>query len=194
MCKKYALIKDIKQLHPLLRQHVDAVNELYSLFDVTNIFEHTLADIGGYKFINAAHCDFSDDTEAKTASVTADVRNNVSSRVAFSGSITGVSNPAGVLKIGDIRLAVWNEFYNAMDYFYLPTWVWQPLCSQGGPDTLYKKGKVRIGFNSKKMEYRFSSANALYDMNQFKCNDIQDLAAMSPVMFRQMYDVNYGLL
>lgn len=95
----------------------DEINTLIKLVErgaeiSPHLWEMIVEQESGIKFVNKDGYDFEDFTEAKTGSLT--VRKN-SKRVYSKGQITNVSG-----KIGHMRVAIWNELKNSIDFFLIP--------------------------------------------------------------------------
>jgi hypothetical protein len=76
------------------------------LFNVERLVEESLAEVGGYKFVDAAHYDFSDFSDSKTTTV------NLKTRTAMVGNVEG--------KIGALRITAYNPHRDRLDFFYVP--------------------------------------------------------------------------
>lgn len=192
--KKKAMIEQMAiKYHPDFIKDASAAKRLMRYFEVTQIFEEALAHIGNIDFIDAGHHDFSDGTEAKTASVTESKSHGKISTTYFNGAVTNVTTPAGIPKSGDIRLGVFNQYHSRMDYFYLPHHVWTSVYTQGGPDTKYTSGKIPIAYNAIRDEYSFAKKDARYNMDLFRCESFEDLAITTPQWAMKNMGASYGL-
>jgi hypothetical protein len=146
--KARAMMQDIVAHHPLFRTATMAFRkwalENPDEFNVERMFEKTLAHLGGYKFTNAAHSDFSDKSDAKTASVQLKPATKCTS--CHDGSISGIGNINGAMKSGALRVCIYIAPKQEMRYYYLPKKFWSKLTLSTKPS-----GEVFLKFtyNSK---------------------------------------------
>lgn len=149
MCdKKTRILNEVVAKH-----HPDFVNNEYmqkaaasfpSYFNAEGLIEQTLAHVGGYDFIDGAYEDFSDGSEAKTATI------------AWSGkgSIKHVTTPKDrygnvVEKSGPLRVIVNNDISEELEYYFIPKAYWQDMYTCGGAQGgAYTSGKIDIYYNS----------------------------------------------
>lgn len=121
MCKTTVLFEDIvTKYHPVFQDKNIArlVKKHPAIFSIEHLIELTMAEVGGYDFVDAAHCDFSDGTECKTSSVSPNpVKNGHSS---YRLEISNVVSPGGSMKTGDVRCVVYNPHTKDASYFYIP--------------------------------------------------------------------------
>jgi len=75
------------------------------VYKIERLIEESLAAVGGYDFVDAAHYDFSDHSDSKTCSVSAQTRRL---------TIKGVEG-----KIGALRVIAFNPHCDRLDYFYI---------------------------------------------------------------------------
>lgn len=146
--KAKAMMQDIVAYHPLFRT-ATATFRKWAMqnpdeFNVERMFEKTLAHLGNYRFTNDAHSDFSDKSDAKTASVT--LKSTKSCATSHDGAITGIGHATGTLKSGALRVAIYIAPKQEMRYYYLPKKFWTKLTLTGG-----RSGELRLKFtyNSK---------------------------------------------
>lgn len=127
LAKNKAFLRDLVEVLPFFTSMTKAQRqtaiENAEWYNVERMFEEALAELGGYARIDGAGYDFSDGSEAKTASVPLRARtgNTHYSR------ISGVGSRAGVLKSGAIRLAVYIAPRDEVRYYYLPKRYWSKL-------------------------------------------------------------------
>jgi hypothetical protein len=126
MSKHLVLIRDvICQYHPKFRRskymREYALNNPM-IFNVERLIEESFAAVGPYSFIDAAHADFSDGTDSKTASI----RENPSKQGSntYRGEITGVETAGGGQKIGSLRCTIFNPHTDSLMYYFLPKCMW----------------------------------------------------------------------
>jgi hypothetical protein len=79
-----------------------------------HLWEMIIEKISGIKFVNQNGYDFEDYSEAKTGSLTVRFDHNKGYNTK-KGRITNAAN-----KIGYMRVAIWNEWYDSIDYFLIP--------------------------------------------------------------------------
>jgi hypothetical protein len=127
MSKNLVLMRDvITQYHPEFRKSKDL--RAYGLqhpdiFNVERLVEESLAAVGPYQFIDAAHADFSDGTDSKTASIR--VNPAVAGGRSHGGEISGVETAGGGRKIGALRCTIYNPHKDQLRYYFLPKRMWQ---------------------------------------------------------------------
>lgn len=121
MCKTVTLFKNIvNKYHPdfsstsLLAQ----VKNHPQIFNIEHLIELTMAHIGGYDFVDAAHCDFSDGTECKTGSVSPNPVKQ--GRNSYRLEISNIVSPGGSIKEGDVRAVIYNPHTGSQTYYYIP--------------------------------------------------------------------------
>jgi hypothetical protein len=121
MCKATVLFNEvIAKYHPDISTNPEIRDFLASRLEWLNIealIEETMAAVGGYKFVDGAHHDFSDGTECKTGSVAPNP--SVSSENSYMVRITNIESCAGTTK-GSIRAVVYNPHTQTCNYYYIP--------------------------------------------------------------------------
>jgi len=118
------------------------------MLNIEYLVELTMAEVGGYEFVDADGYDFSDGSECKTASVSECLAGKCVN--VYVGSITNVrSKNSGKLKSGDIRVVMYNPFLERCDYFFIPQC---DLDVETGV-TVTAEGKISIRYNRKKASY-----------------------------------------
>jgi hypothetical protein len=127
MSKKLLLLQDIVcNYHP--RFYNDSKRKKWALespedFNVERLVEQSFAAVGGYKFIDADHCDFEDGTDSKTASIRLNPK--IEGGNTHTGEISGVTTAGGSLKIGALRTVIYNPHTNSLMYYFLPKSLWE---------------------------------------------------------------------
>ena len=93
------------------------------IFNIERLVEETLAQLGGYNFIDASHKDFDDkdNSDSKTCSIYTFKKTGCT----FKGIIGAVSSNTGVLKEGSLRVSIFNPITDSIMFYYLPKSVWQ---------------------------------------------------------------------
>lgn len=128
LAKNKAFLRDLVEVLPFFTnmtktQRLAAI-ENAAWYNIEAMFEDALAHLGGYARMDGAGYDFSDGSEAKTASVQLKPVAGNSHR----GDITNVgSKLTGKLKNGAIRLAVYIAPRDEVRYYYLPKRYWSKL-------------------------------------------------------------------
>lgn len=116
------------------------------IFNIEHLIELTMAEVGGYKFIDAEHCDFDDGTECKTGSVSPNpVKFGYSSHRL---EISNVISSGGKIKSGDIRIVLYNPVKGGVDYFYIPQYRLASIGINRHPTT--KMGRIFASYNREK--------------------------------------------
>ncbi len=118
MCTKEEAMVEVLAPWLLTKKKVDLVKLLGKSAGV--LWEETLPTISDdkYEFVDEAHYDFSDGTEAKTASVSSNPVGGKGN--SYKGAITNVADYKGVYKTGDLRVAVYNAPAERVDFFLIP--------------------------------------------------------------------------
>jgi hypothetical protein len=115
------LTEIIFKYHPLFVNNIELQTfalENQDVFRIERLVEHTMAYVGGYNFINGAHCDFDDGSECKTASVRPSP--NKPSTTSYTLEISNVVSSGGCAKTGPIRVVLYNPHTYNLKYYYLP--------------------------------------------------------------------------
>ena len=89
------------------------------IFNIERLVEITMADVGGYNYIDGDHCDFDDGSECKTASVRPSPRGG-SSINSYQLEISNVVSTGGNAKSGAIRVVLYNPHIYKLKYYFLP--------------------------------------------------------------------------
>jgi hypothetical protein len=126
MSKAHVLMRDvICEYHPEFRRSKDLRRyglQHSTIFNVERLIEESLAALGPYEFIDAAHADFSDGSDSKTASI----RENptMPGRNTHRGEISGVETAGGGQKYGALRCTIYNPHKDTLKFYYLPRHFW----------------------------------------------------------------------
>lgn len=94
------------------------VKKYPNILNIEHLVELTMAQSGNYEFIDAEHCDFSDGTECKTASISPNPVKK--GRNTYRLEISNVVSPGGKMKSGDLRVIVYNPHREECLYYYIP--------------------------------------------------------------------------
>lgn len=135
-------------------------------FKVEKLVEECLAALGPYTYINAAHADFSDGTDSKTASI----RLNPVKLGQFTcrGEIAGVTSVAGQLKSGGLRCTIYNPHSNGLKFYFLPKDMWENHITYHPTSGI---GKIMYSYNIQ--------TDFIPKFNGYECRDFVDLALAS---------------
>lgn len=146
MSKQLVLMRDL-----ICKHHPEFVNtpalrryglKHSSIFNVERLVEECLAKVGRYKFIDAAHADFSDGSDSKTASIR-EAPQRLDS-ISHIGQITNVVTAAGGFKAGALRCTVYNPHQDRLDYYFLPRAVWSEMVTYNATSGI---GKISYNYN-----------------------------------------------
>ena len=123
-----------------------------------HLWEKIIEKVGNIKFVNKHGYDFEDFSEAKTGSMTlgTDWRTGYSTK---KGRITNAEN-----KIGYMRVAIWNEYKNSIDYFLLPP---DHLCTSYSAKSC-PQGSIKFNYSVNHDRY----SNCLDDYRVFTLEDV----------------------
>jgi len=142
VCKNETILKEIIfKHHPDFQDSRVLKKQNPNHFNVEYLIEETLSIVGNYKHINAAHADFSDGSDSKTASIS--LTSNLNRQNLFSGCIANVVSKAGVQKIGALRCIIYNPHYDRLMYYYLPKEFWKTILETGKANS----DKIRFTYN-----------------------------------------------
>ena len=114
-----------------------SMSDILEVIDVHRGVELAMAELGGYKFTDDDHCDFSDGTECKTVGIKLK-KSTTSDGYSFGYQVTNVVTAAGSPKLGDIRLVMVNVFNESVRYFFLPKNVWDGETKMWSQSSGYK--------------------------------------------------------
>lgn len=121
MCKTKTLFRQIvSKYNPAFAANgiAEQVNRHPKIFNIEHLVELTMAHVGGYEFVDAAHCDFSDGSECKTGSVSPSP--STKSGNSYRVEISNIVSPGGKIKSGDIRFVLYNPHNNSVSYYFVP--------------------------------------------------------------------------
>ena len=163
MSKHLTLMRDVVCVyHPEFRKSKDLQGygmKHSEIFNVERLIEESLADVGGYDFVDADGYDFNDacNSDSKTVTVIPDGK----SKTAVVGSVEN--------KIGSLRITIYNPFKGSLDFMYIPFSRWYGLREQ-----CYGKS----GGSKEKLRIRWNQANDYYNggFDNFLVKDFKELA------------------
>jgi hypothetical protein len=133
--------------HPDFVGNIELQETMIKLVDIIRVerlVEHTMAHVGGYKFVDGNHCDFSDGSECKTASVRPTPCKKSSN--SFSLEISNVISSGGCAKTGPIRVVLYNPHLYKLKYYYIPANTIHQIGVNVHPTT--KTGRLFATWNS----------------------------------------------
>jgi len=104
-------------------------------YNAERLVELAMAQVGGYDYVDAAYYDFSDYSDAKTASIGLDA-------VATVGHILGRGRE-GQPKVGDLRVVLFNPFKHRLEYYFMPKAGWESIREYGKANA----HKLRASYN-----------------------------------------------
>jgi hypothetical protein len=140
--KEYLIMCDIVcKYHPDYKGSRRAIKNAHH-YNVERLVEETMAHVGKYKFIDSDHCDFSDGSDSKTASIR--LSPTGSSGI---GTIGNVISAGGISKKGALRLVIYNSITQTLMYYFLPKKMWDKLKINVHPTTNF--GRIFFTFSIK---------------------------------------------
>jgi len=126
MSKSLVLMRDVITVyHPEFRKSRDLRSygmKHPDIFNVERLIEESLAAVGPYKFIDGDHCDFTDGSDSKTASIR--VNPSKPGRNTHIGEIAGVETAGGGRKEGALRCSIYNPHKDELRFYFLPKRMW----------------------------------------------------------------------
>lgn len=155
--------------HPLFKNNSNLQKfalENTDVFRIERLVEHTMSHVGGYKFIDGAHCDFDDGSECKTASVRPSP--TTPSSVSYTLEISNVISSGGCAKTGPIRVVLYNPHTYKLKYYYLPANIIHDIGVNIHPTT--KMGRLFATWNS--------LTNTCKKLDSYEIDSFTELATM----------------
>jgi hypothetical protein len=120
----------ITKFHPRFTASADLTQfglDQPELFNVERLVEECMAAVGPYYRVDEEGRDFSDDSDAKTASISP---SPVTGRnESYPGMIPGVVSLGGYEKFGALRCVVYNPHKQNLRYYFLPKHIWENMYS-----------------------------------------------------------------
>lgn len=170
MSKAQVLMRDvITEYHPEFRRSQDLRRygqENPTIFNVERLIEESLAAVGSYRFIDAAHADFDDGTDSKTASIR--VNPSAPGRNTHIGEISNVETAGGGQKAGALRCIIYNPHQDGLRYYFLPKSHWQHWITLHPSSGI---GKIKYTYNRVRDE--------IPKFLGFECGSFEELARAS---------------
>jgi len=153
----YSLFKNNPDITAFARKHP-------KLFSATHGVELAMAEVGGYKFIDASHCDFDDGSECKTASVLKETSGT--SKNVYACIITNVATASGNLKTGALRVCVYNPHLSNVTFYFIPNDQIERLMthSKGRDGRILSTWNKLTGTNNKLDPYKVADFETLAKM------------------------------
>lgn len=122
------------------------------------LWEMIIEKVANIKFLNESGYDFADFTEAKTGSMT--IRHDSYSGYCKRGG--RITNADG--KIGHMRVAIWNECTNDIDFFLIPP----DHCCTSYSSAKNPQGAIQFSYSSKHDSY----AN---NLEMYRVNSVEEV-------------------
>lgn len=169
MCKTITMFKDIVREYNTtfnMPEIWQAVEKHPKIFNIEHLVELTMAEVGGYEFIDAEHCDFSDGSESKTSSVSPNPTS--AGRNTYRWEISNVISSGGKSKSGPIRLVLYNPHTEQCTYYFIPETQFENLGINVHPTT--NVGRIFGTWNSK--------TNRIGKLVDFELPNFETLARM----------------
>lgn len=141
MSKSLVLMRDVICIyHPEFRKSKELQSygmKHSEIFNVERLIEESLANVGGYDFVDADGYDFNDawNSDSKTVTVIPDGKSKTA-------VVSSVEN-----KIGSLRITIYNPFKGSLDFMYIPFSRWYGLREQCYGKSGGSKEKLRIRWN-----------------------------------------------
>ena len=152
MTKHSVFMRDIVSLyHPEFKKSADLRRygkKHAEIFNIERLIEESLAEVGGYDFVDEAGRDFNCDYNSDSKTVT--VVNNGGLRQAKVLIIGSVEN-----KIGSLRVTIYNPWKNSVDFMYIPrrdSFVLQENDGTSGSASGLKQ-RIRTSWNPHRDDY-----------------------------------------
>lgn len=158
--------KVVKQHNPLFkgRNILTQVRKYPKIFNIEHLIELTMAQLGGYEFVDGAHCDFSDGSECKTCSVHFNPTTPKSNTHRL--EISGVVSPGGIKKSGPLRIVLYNPCNSSVSYYFVPNDKIESLGINYHPTT--NSGRVFASWNR--------VTNRIPKLDSYQVDTFEDLA------------------
>jgi hypothetical protein len=137
--KYYAILRDIIKVYYKPDLDLDDPME----YNIPRMVERAMAKIGGYLYVDEAHCDFLDGSDGKTATITRNPQKKTNPNF-HTLTITNTISQGGTVK-GDLRVVVYNDVTEQLEYFFIPKSDIRAL------SRIPKKGmpRIEVTYNSK---------------------------------------------
>jgi hypothetical protein len=133
-----------------------------SHYNVEHLVELAMAELGDYDFVDGPLYDFSDFSDSKTTTISERTHNGTS----YGGAIPFM-NQSGNVKIGALRVVIYNPNNQRLYYVFLPKEVWDPHMREWGNAN---KHWIRFRWNDKK--------DYIKKFKDYMCKDFEELAKM----------------
>ena len=149
MCKRTLLIREVVgRYHSAFKRNPQRVREALRwprMYSVEYLVEQSFAHVGKYNHTDAAHCDYSDGSDSKTASIRS-VNAIGRKRNSYRGEISGVVTAGGGAKNGGLRCVIYNPHRETLMYYYLPKSWWKDRVTRHPTSGV---GKIVFSYNAK---------------------------------------------
>ena len=130
-----------------------------NFFNIEHMVEVAMANVGGYNWVDATGYDFDDEdfSDAKTCTLRKHDSQFAIGRVER--------------KIGSLRIVMYNEITDDIDYFYL---------TRLGRESQIEKGYIKADRNQERIRARYNESRKDYNkFEKFRVNSFTDLATMT---------------
>lgn len=167
MCKTITMFKEVVLKYNTIFNIPEiqkAVEKHPTIFNIEHLVELTMAEVGGYEFIDAEHCDFSDGSECKTGSISPNPTS--AGRNTYRWEISNIISSGGKTKSGPVRLVLYNPHTEKCTYYFIPETQFESLGINIHPTT--NIGRVFGTWNSK--------TNKIGKLDDFEVNSFETLA------------------
>ena len=132
-----------------------------SHYNVEHLVELAMAHVGGYEFVDASLYDFSDFSDSKTTTLS-----ELDGSVSCQGGVPFMTT-GGNVKIGALRVVIYNPNNQKLYYVFLPKEAWDPHMREWGKAN---KHWIRYTWNSK--------SDVIRKFQNYMCKDFEELAKM----------------
>ena len=133
------------------------------MFKIEHLVEQTMAIVGGYEFIDGDHCDFTDGTDCKTASIWPRARYENSQ--SHPGEISGLVTAGGGEKLSALRCVVYCAPQNRLDYYFIPKSYWEDRVTIHPSSGV---GKLKFSYHR--------GDDCVHSLEPFRVSSFQELA------------------
>lgn len=151
-------------------------------FNVESLIEDCLAHVGGYKRVYEHGRDFDDEDNSDSKTIT--VREDKSRKNSYKGNIENIKT-----KKGSLRVTIYNQIAERIDYLYIPDYTTLPLAntrgSAGGTSKSADTEQKRISVTWNKHGDTYGR------FERYRLSSFEELAKAKNKMYHTVYD---GLL
>lgn len=160
--KEQTILKEIICKHlPKYKGREEEVIENWDDYNVERLVEKAMAEVGDYDHVDAHYYDFSDFSDAKTATIG---KEGNSWKVAVGNIVK--KGPDSKAKAGDLRVVVYNSYDGTLQYYFMPKAGWESIREYGEAN----KGKLRATYNPHE--------DLVYKWRNWRVNSFEELSKM----------------